>query len=112
MQIDAPSQHVLPRTSVIVTSSDIEVRFTVAMPGKCSNATVCRHSFFGIFSAQGRSIMGPWAAKIVTENVPTIIRNTLFFDKMEDRVLRRHVLSVEDQEFLRFAQCSFVDSSL
>lgn len=34
LQIEKPSQHVLSRTSVIVTSSHIEVRFTVAMPGK------------------------------------------------------------------------------
>jgi len=83
LQIEKPSQHVLPRTSVIVTLSEIEVRFTVAMP------------------AQGRSIMGPWAAKIVAENVPTIIRNTISYDKVDQRSLIQHVLSVEDQEFLR-----------
>jgi hypothetical protein len=33
LQIEQPSQHVLPRTSVIVSASHIEVRFTVALPG-------------------------------------------------------------------------------
>jgi hypothetical protein len=33
LQIDKPSQHVLPRTSVIVSPTLIEVRFTVALPG-------------------------------------------------------------------------------
>lgn len=33
MHIDQPSQHVLPRTAVIVSSSHIEVRFTVSLPG-------------------------------------------------------------------------------
>jgi hypothetical protein len=45
--------------------------------------------------------MGAWAATIVTENVPHIIRATMFFDKMDAGALRRHVLSVEDQETLR-----------
>lgn len=83
LQIDKPSQHVLPRTSVIVTPAHIEVRFTVALP------------------AQGRSIMGEWAATIVTENVPRIVRGTMCHDKLDAAALRQHVLSVEDQEALR-----------
>jgi hypothetical protein len=45
--------------------------------------------------------MGEWAATIVTENVPHIIRSTMFYDKMNTTALRNHVLSVEDQEALR-----------
>ncbi len=47
--------------------------------------------------------MGEWAAEIVTLNVPTIIRNTMFYDKMDSKQLMTHILSVEDQEYLRYA---------
>src|SRR5690349_2041179 len=46
-------QHVLERTAVLVsTAGDVEGRFTVGLP------------------AQGRSIMGPWAAQILTQHLP------------------------------------------
>lgn len=45
-------QHVLERTGVIVSAAgDVEGRFTVGLP------------------AQGRSIMGPWAAEIITQHL-------------------------------------------
>ncbi len=46
--------------------------------------------------------MGAWAATIVTENVPRIVRSTMCYDKLDAAALRQHVLSVEDQEALRF----------
>lgn len=46
-------QHVLERTAVLVSAAgDVEGRFTVGLP------------------AQGRSIMGPWAAQILTQHLP------------------------------------------
>lgn len=45
-------QHVLERTAVLVSAGgDVEARFTVGLP------------------AQGRSIMGPWAAQILTQHL-------------------------------------------
>lgn len=45
-------QHVLERTAVLVShAGDVEGRFTVGLP------------------AQGRSIMGPWAAQILTQHI-------------------------------------------
>lgn len=45
-------QHVLERTAVLISAGgDVEARFTVGLP------------------AQGRSIMGPWAAQILTQHV-------------------------------------------
>ncbi|KAL6047018.1 ATPase [Balamuthia mandrillaris] len=81
--IDKPSQHVLQRTSVIISDFGIEARFNVALP------------------ARGRSVLGEWAATILCEKVPSIVRNTLFYDKMDAKALQEHVLCVEDQDALR-----------
>ncbi|KAL6062562.1 Isopentenyldiphosphate delta-isomerase [Balamuthia mandrillaris] len=81
--IDKPSQHVLQRTSVIISDFGIEARFNVALP------------------ARGRSVLGEWAATILCEKVPSIVRNTLFYDKMDAKALQEHVLCAEDQDALR-----------
>ena len=45
--------------------------------------------------------MGQWAAAVVTEDLPKIIENTLFYSKHDPQKLIAHILSVEDQEALR-----------
>ena len=53
MGVDAPGQHVLERTSVLIGSQgDLEARFTVGLP------------------ARGRTILGAWAAHILVANLP------------------------------------------
>ena len=54
--IDAPGQHVLERSAVVVTPEEIEARFTVALP------------------ARGRSVLGQWAASILSEVLPAVVR--------------------------------------
>jgi len=83
MTVDAPGQHVLERTSMLVTPEWIEVRFTVALPAK------------------GRSICGGWANEILTTNVQNLLRSALYWDKQDQTKLQQHVVSVEDQEALR-----------
>jgi hypothetical protein len=45
---------VLERTSVLVTADTVEARFTVALP------------------AQGRSVLGTWAAQVLTSRPPIV----------------------------------------
>lgn len=77
----------MERSSIIITQSKtLQARFTVALP------------------ARGRSICGHYAATILTEKLPSIVHNSLFakqFDRSTMESLRNHIMSVEDQEFLR-----------
>lgn len=53
MTVDAPGQHVLERTSVLLAGGgDLEARCTVALPAK------------------GRTVLGAWAAAIFVTNLP------------------------------------------
>ena len=96
LRMDCPGQHVLERTAVQVVSSieaatasgkvepgSLEARFTVALP------------------ARGRSIEGRWAARVLTETLPKLVSQALVFAALDGAVLRRHILSIEDQHFLR-----------
>eukprot|EP01087_Luapelamoeba_hula_P003147 TRINITY_DN1295_c1_g1_i5.p1 TRINITY_DN1295_c1_g1~~TRINITY_DN1295_c1_g1_i5.p1 ORF type:complete len:749 (-),score=101.26 TRINITY_DN1295_c1_g1_i5:70-2175(-) len=80
-----PSQHVLQRTAVSVSKDDgtIEARFQIGLPG------------------QGRSILGGWAADLVTQTLPKVISACLLHKAHDPAQVMAHVLSVEDQETLR-----------
>lgn len=83
MSVDMPGQAVLERTSVLVDATTVEARFTVALP------------------AQGRSVLGQWASRILIENLPGYVRSSLFFDQSFAGDLKRHLDTVEDAEALR-----------
>lgn len=83
MSVDMPGQTVLERTSVLVDENRVEARFTVALP------------------AQGRTVLGQWASRILIENLPGYIRSSLFFDQSFAADLERHINTVEDTEALR-----------
>jgi predicted ABC-class ATPase len=53
------AQHVVERTSVVVTAETVEARFTVALP------------------AQGRSVLGGWAAQVLVEQLPRFVHVSL-----------------------------------
>ncbi|WP_018132378.1 ABC-ATPase domain-containing protein [Effusibacillus pohliae] len=79
--IDAPGQEVLPRTAVKVDPQKIEIRLSVGLP------------------AQGRTILGKLAAKILCEDVPHLAKQTILqFDR--DR-LRRHLELSDQQDAIR-----------
>ena len=60
MTVDAPGQHVLERTSVLVDSlGGVEARFTVALP------------------ARGRTVLGQSAAAVLVQNLPWRVPNAL-----------------------------------
>lgn len=82
VNIDAPGQYVLPRTSLVVTSAFAEVRLTMSLP------------------ARGRSVEGQRAAQIVG-GLMDVVKRSMYFDAIDKEKLRSHILSVEDQEAAR-----------
>ncbi|CAL8468571.1 g8111 [Coccomyxa elongata] len=86
MTVDTPGQHVLQRTSCMITDEGgVEARFTVALP------------------ARGRTILGQWAAQTLVTNLPRYVRAGLFYGTQDAEALRRHVDCVEDTDALRKA---------
>ncbi|CAM9584925.1 unnamed protein product, partial [Chrysoparadoxa australica] len=84
--MDEPGQHILERTSVLVGSDgSVEARFTIALP------------------ARGRSICGGWAAEVLVQKLPQLVKKSLIFESLNADALRHHILSVEDQITLRGA---------
>lgn len=85
LTIDSPGQHVLERTSVLVTKDTVEARFTVALP------------------AQGRSVLGTWAAQVLVEQLPRFVQASLLYRSLDARRLQLHLATVEDAAHLRAA---------
>lgn len=83
MGVDMPGQAILERTSVLVDAQTVEARFTVALP------------------AQGRTVLGQWASRILIENLPRYVIGALFFDPSFAADLKRHLDASEDAEALR-----------
>jgi hypothetical protein len=84
IEVLQPSQHVLQRSSVLLTDHTIELRFEVGLP------------------AHGRTITGPAAAALLAQIVPALIVSSLTLADAADRTqLDAHVTSVEDQAWLR-----------
>lgn len=84
MTVDAPGQHVLERSSVLVhPDGAVEARFTVALP------------------ARGRSILGQWAAATLATNLPRYVVGGLHCARQDRGALMRHIECVEDTEALR-----------
>eukprot|EP00803_Ostreobium_quekettii_P010042 evm.model.scf_559.1 EVM.evm.TU.scf_559.1 scf_559:3868-11982(+) len=81
--VDAPGQNVLERTSVTVNSSYVEARFSVGLP------------------AEGRTVMGDWAIRILTKNLAVHVERAIFFNHQDAHALQRHVETVEDANILR-----------
>ncbi|RUS19359.1 hypothetical protein BC937DRAFT_87611 [Endogone sp. FLAS-F59071] len=82
-RIDKPGQQVLQRTSVMVKNKWVEARCTVGLP------------------AQGRTILGDWAAQILIEHLSHLVSSTLIYSALDATQLRKHIECVEDQEWLR-----------
>ncbi|KFG57558.1 putative ATPase [Toxoplasma gondii RUB] len=83
IRIDQPSQHILRRTSMIVTTDAVEARCHVSLP------------------ARGRSIEGRRAAQLLCERLPAVARAAMYFSRQKLTDLEAHIQSVEDQEYLR-----------
>lgn len=81
--IDAPGQEVLERSAAFVTAERVEARFKAGLP------------------ARGRTIMGRAAVRMLLEDLPEIVRLSLFYKNLDEGDLARHIRSVEDQDAIR-----------
>jgi len=76
-------QQVLLRNAVLMSAEGVEVRITVGMP------------------AQGRAVHSAEAAAIFFDELPRVIAASLFYEHLPEGGALSHVLSVEDQAYLR-----------
>lgn len=83
ISVDQPGQQVLERTAVVVNGDFVEARISIGLPAK------------------GRRVLGQQAVVMLTEELPAIVKNTLFYQSLPQDALWEHVHSVEDQEYLR-----------
>lgn len=76
-------QEILDRTSIIINDKEVEVRFEVGFP------------------ARGRSVLANELEKILYDFLPKIVKNSLFFNNIDNAKLINRVKLVEDQEYIR-----------
>ena len=83
VEIQRPSQKVLPRTSMVVGRDSVEARMAVGLP------------------ARGRSVDGRAAVAVLLEELPEVVGRALVPESVELDRARLHVSSVEDANHLR-----------
>ncbi|MTI46351.1 MAG: ATPase [Firmicutes bacterium] len=81
ISIDSPGQEILPRTSVKVTDERIEFRLSLGLPAK------------------GRRVLGRNAYQMLCEDIPYIIKESLF--KYDGTELQDHLKLSDQQETIR-----------
>ncbi len=83
VEIQRPSQKVLPRTSMVVEGDFVEARMAVGLP------------------ARGRSVDARAARAVLLEELPEVVDRALTPENADPDRARLHVASVEDAEYLR-----------
>ncbi len=83
ISIDRPGQEILERTSVFITEQEVEARFVMGLP------------------ASGRSIAGRQAEAMFFEELPQIIKSSLFHRHLDEKKLYRFIRTAEDTDSLR-----------
>ena len=83
VEIQNPSQKVLPRTSMVVGRGFVEARMAVGLP------------------ARGRSVDGRAARAVLLEELPEVVRRALMPEILDLDGARLHVETVEDADHLR-----------
>lgn len=83
IEIDCGGQEVLERTSIILKPNWIEARFTAGLP------------------AAGRRVLGSEAEDMLFGELPRIVQSSLQYRESMAAAIRKHVESIEDQEYLR-----------
>merc|ERR1719376_1975273 len=81
--IDAPTQHVVERSSVVSTKEWVEARLSVALP------------------AQGRSIEGEKAARLICRELVAVVEEGLLASSLQPDKVMNHIENIEDQETAR-----------
>jgi predicted ABC-class ATPase len=83
VDVGAPGQEVLERTTVAFTAQGLEARLAAELP------------------ASGRRIRGRQALRLLAEDLPRLAEAALFHDRLDAETLRDHVTLHRDQEALR-----------
>ena len=83
VEIQHPSQVVLPRSSMVVAAEHVEARMAVGLP------------------ARGRSVDARAARAMLLEELPEVVRRALTPDGVDEPAAREHVETVEDADHLR-----------
>jgi len=83
LTIDKGSQQLLDRTAIYVDENNLEARLEVGLP------------------ANGRRISGRSFIKIFFEMLPTIVRNSLYYNNIDQKKLIKQVRLSEDQNYIR-----------
>ena len=83
IKIDAPTQHVVERSSVVSTKEWVEARLSVALP------------------AQGRSIEGEKAARLICRELVGVVEEGLLASSLHADKVMNHIENIEDQEAAR-----------
>jgi len=85
VQICEPTQHVLHQSAVSIdhTTGDVTAQFTVNLP------------------ARGRTILSTKAIDIFQRVIPLFVQKSLISSALKPNKVQNHVLSVEDQHWLR-----------
>jgi len=83
IMIDSPGQEILERTSVIVNDELVEARFFLGLP------------------AYGRRVAGKIARTMLFEELPRIIKSSLFYNNLNQKILYKHIYTCEDADRLR-----------
>ncbi len=81
--IDKCGQEILERSSVLINQAFVEVRFVMGLP------------------AQGRRVLGKHAVEMFCNELPHIINQTLFYERIDQEALQQHVALAEDQHYIR-----------
>ncbi len=81
--IDSPKQEILERTSAFITNEHVEARFVMGLP------------------AFGRRIAGKHAEEMFFEELPQIVRSSLFQKNLNTSGLYEHIETAEDADYLR-----------
>lgn len=76
-------QAMLPRTAVRLGPHGVEARFSVGLP------------------AAGRRVLGRLAVQLLTQDLPQVVRASLFYRAVEPEGIARYAATAEDADFLR-----------
>ncbi len=83
IQIDAPGQEIIQRSSCILNEDFVEVRFTLGLP------------------ARGRRVLGYQAIKMLFDELPIIVKNSLYYSNINPAGMKKHIDTGEIQHLLR-----------
>jgi predicted ABC-class ATPase len=81
--IAEPGQAILERSSIVINSEFVEARFFIGLP------------------AENRSIHASLAEAMLFDELPAIVKTSLFLRSLQEDDVYEHIESAEDAEFLR-----------